>query len=113
MSHLLLHEAEEWFSDIAVNPHELKENDRVYCHGSNWRVVQVINFDCEGCGLNHKAVVMAYRNYQYQTWAINDDDSNKYFWLCVVPLKHKNEYRQRFRRLTELQKQAFRERHGK
>lgn len=100
-------ESQEWFGDIAVNPYELKENDRVYTCGCNWRVVQLIDFDCEECGINHKAVVVGYRGSQFQTWPINSEEQE--FWLNVVPLKHKDEYKRRFRRLHELNMQAFRD----
>ncbi len=106
MKHSLIQEAEEWFGDIAVNPHLLEEGDKVYTCGSNWRVVQLIDFHCEGCDLNHKAVVVAYHNHQFQTWPINDEF--KYFWLNVVPLKYKNEYKKRASRLHELDRKAFR-----
>lgn len=110
MEYNFLREAEEWFSDIAVNPHELKERDKISYSGlDNWRVVQVIDFNCEKCDLNHKAVVVAYRNHQFQTWEINDTDDNKYFWLTVVPLKHKKEFKKRFRRLHELNMKAYKD----
>jgi hypothetical protein len=54
---------------------------------------------------NHKAVVVGYRSSQFQTWAINEDESE--FWAHVVPLKHKKKYKERFRRLDELNMKAL------
>jgi hypothetical protein len=104
-----VYESDQWFGDIAVNPYKLKEGDKLYTCGSNWRVVQIIDFNCEECNLRHRAVVVAYRNHQFQTWPVNDSAESKNFWLNVVPVKKRDEYKKRFRRLNDLQLKAYRE----
>ena len=55
-------------------------------YGSNWHVKQKIDFVCEGkgCEIRHRAIVAAYRNHQFQTWSLDNDDD---FWERAVMQK--------------------------